>query len=74
MWAFCLAVLPGKTVAINERMWTAGQTNKQGRAYRHESMYQGRYRASIDPGGDLSDAIGIGRWYLGQCIERGDDG
>ena len=74
VWAYCLAIQPGKTVAINERMWTVGQTSKQGRAYTHESLYPGRYRANIDPGGDLSDAIGIGRWYLRQRIERGDDG
>lgn len=71
VWAYCLSRLPGKVAAVNERMWTIGQKNKQGRAYRHECLYPGKYRSELDKGLDLSDAIGLGRWYLTQSAALG---
>lgn len=81
VWAYCLASAPGRAVAINERMWTARSAGtsgasgasggKQGRAYYHETVYPGIYRSELDPGLDLSDAIGLGRWYLMQCKALG---
>lgn len=64
VWADLRARRPGQVVGITERMWTAGAGNKMKRARSVEYTYPGIYRAELDKGMDLADAIGLGRWYL----------
>src|SRR5690606_4445834 len=66
VWATCLALLPGGTVGVDERAWTRGfgVTAKDRRQYRVASLYPSQYRPDADPGGDVSDAIALGLWWL----------
>ena len=68
VWA-CLRSAGAKVVAITERQWTPG-SSKAGRGLTHEALYPGRYMTSVDAGLDLSDAIGMARWYFARSIEN----
>jgi hypothetical protein len=56
-------VVPGKVVAVLENDWTRG-TKKGTRQRIVAAEYRGAYDPAQDPGGDVSDAIGIGRWWF----------
>ncbi|MGN6367485.1 MAG: hypothetical protein ACTHN5_04415 [Phycisphaerae bacterium] len=49
--------------SLEATQWT-GRMRKAERTERIRAMYGARYPAARDPGGDLADAIGIGRWWL----------
>lgn len=62
-------------LAVTERMWTAGQGGKEKRAltiYALYAQYRAASEAGKDKGGDVADAIGIGRWAWRQLPQKCD--
>jgi hypothetical protein len=62
LWRECVAALGESVSTVEENVWTAG-VPKDRRA-RHIATLFPAYRRAKDPGGDVADAIGLGRWYL----------
>lgn len=52
-----------RCIPVDERTWTAGGGNKEQRQLGISLVYQPRYKAADDQGGDVSDAIGLARWW-----------
>ncbi len=53
---------PIEVVVILENEWTNGVEKKQRAA--NMAMVYPQYRPENDPGFDIGDAIGLGRWYI----------
>lgn len=49
---------------VLENDWTRGMGKKIDRQRWCEAAYSKQYRAADDPGGDVADAIKLGRWWL----------
>lgn len=54
---------PDRVLPVSERIWTAGQGDK-GRRQQAIAGFYPQYDAGRDPGGDVSDAVGLARWWL----------
>jgi len=59
-------------IPVTERQWTAGQGNKRKRQAVIAAYYR-RYVCNKDPGADVADAIGLGRWWLCKRTNRDYD-
>jgi Holliday junction resolvasome RuvABC endonuclease subunit len=65
---YLLAVVEasGRSVsAIEENVWTRG-VPKTKRTAMIAAMYRRQYNPANDPGGDVADAIGLGRFFLAE--------
>ncbi len=60
LWA--VASRHGPVVCVPENLWTRGQEKKKRQA--EIAMAFRQYKPATDPGGDIADAIGLGRYYL----------
>jgi Holliday junction resolvasome RuvABC endonuclease subunit len=54
----------GRVLPVTERQWTARLGSKRRRQQDIADRYGRRYPTDRDPGGDLADAIGLGRWAV----------
>jgi len=65
IWEWSRRAIPaGRVLAVTERMWTRSAGSKRRRQLMVRAIYANRYDRSRDPGGDVADAVGLGRWFL----------
>jgi hypothetical protein len=62
LWRECVAAVGESVATVEENVWTAGVPKN--RRARYIATLFPVYRTANDPGGDIADAIGLGRWYL----------
>jgi len=59
----CEAAMPGGVRPVTEREWTPRTGGKDRRKIVVAALYKGRYQPKRDPGGDVADAVLLGRWW-----------
>jgi hypothetical protein len=62
LWRTCEVLLPEGVTTLEENVWTRG-VSKADRSTLIASAFR-QYKPTTDPGGDVADAIGLGRWYM----------
>lgn len=62
LWAICEQRAPGRVCTIEANTWTKGRP-KDKRIDDVARLFP-QYQRGRDPGGDMADAIGIGRYWL----------
>ncbi|HVS71363.1 MAG TPA: hypothetical protein VHQ47_08930 [Phycisphaerae bacterium] len=61
-WAVAEALMPGNVATVDANTWT-GRVTKATRTQRVARLFP-QYKPDTDRGGDIADAIGLGRYYL----------